>query len=661
MFHVLFQSQGIDVNQPSASGETPLTTATLTDDLESLCVLLKEDKIQVNKQDGNGHLPLTNTVLQRSTPLHADITCRRKDIKADGVQIDSVGRILKVDRNNAPAQLRQKSMFKILSITHEDVGPGCFVKVTDLPDVDFDDKTIKFSQLNYLCGTVVREYYKEHTEKNMSEAFNTTREIFWVKFDGDKLLSVAPWVQEEAEDFTVPIPARCCVPTPRRSIDQEKYQKDDGNDEFRDLHAWLAFNFELDPGTKLQIRLESPQVSVLKTLLAQPELEVNRSDRDGNTALTLCSYPPLVSILLSVPDIDISKPNNNGQTALHTAIIKQDPSLVRILLSCENIAVNETDSNNCTPLYHALFGTNPEVVHAMLSAPRIELAVNVQHQKTGETPLTKAVMDENSQMVKCLLDIDGLDVTMANSAGQAAVAIAFFTSNAGILETLLKVRNIRAEPNVVDSAGRSPLTRALYNISFEVPYESITEGAVAVNDAYEIEIVDATQAPPQFHGQAGFKIVSICGKVPSVDPQKFSNKKVDLVKVLKARSEFTKFKELSFLLTFGSPQMVQAILMADNVNANMLDKNRDSPVGLVLRHVLEAFQATQAIPMKEWTTPMTEHRKLSMRHLDLLLNIEDIKIADHEEVGDALEKQMMTLIRFCNIPQQSLKFLVFTN
>jgi ankyrin repeat protein len=94
-------------------------------------------------------------------------------------------------------------------------------------------------------------------------------------------------------------------------------------------------------------------IGTMRELLKQPNVDINKADSDGITALYLaCKYPPprvegalrdaprsteIVKELLKYPGIDINKANNKGETPLYWAAANGHTEVVNELLKYEKL------------------------------------------------------------------------------------------------------------------------------------------------------------------------------------------------------------------------------------------------------------------------------------------------------------------------------------
>ena len=102
---------------------------------------------------------------------------------------------------------------------------------------------------------------------------------------------------------------------------------------------------------------------------------------------------------------------------------------VKVLLTDDNVDVFEVDEFGRTALYIASFHTDSvELVSLLLDNPyRIKLLETADDD--GMTPLMSAALAGNTQILKYLLQQDGLGVVLRNKKGETALALAVAENN----------------------------------------------------------------------------------------------------------------------------------------------------------------------------------------------------------------------------------------
>ena len=122
---------------------------------------------------------------------------------------------------------------------------------------------------------------------------------------------------------------------------------------------------------------------------------------------------------------DVSSPifgNEKGETPLIVAVNRQHLAITKYLIeNTENAAnVNQQDKYGCNALYHAAKRDQLKIV-SLLCDQGVD--VNVQHKRTGRTPLMIAAVKQNWACVSWLQDnkdLYGLDASLKDVKGKTA-------------------------------------------------------------------------------------------------------------------------------------------------------------------------------------------------------------------------------------------------
>ena len=127
----------------------------------------------------------------------------------------------------------------------------------------------------------------------------------------------------------------------------------------------------------------------------------------------------VVKILLEQPGIDVNKQSIAEETPLWVAA-RNDCEEVAPLLLEHGADVNLADYLGQTPLYIAVRNNSEEVLDILLK----NSSVNVnQADKHGKTPLMIAIRNDNIEVVTLLLE-HGADINLVDSSGKTTVSYA---------------------------------------------------------------------------------------------------------------------------------------------------------------------------------------------------------------------------------------------
>jgi ankyrin repeat protein len=177
---------------------------------------------------------------------------------------------------------------------------------------------------------------------------------------------------------------------------------------------------------------------------------------------------------------DINAQHAQGGTPLHSAVTGKHADVVRLLLASKanpNLAFNEKAGNSAgwTPLVSAISQDDVSMARLLLENGADP---NVWYSRSGWTVLMEAVQKGSLELVEALVTA-GADVNAQSGGETRATALYFATSInptnvAAIVDLLLKNK---AEVNVADPNGHTPLTQAVYRRNLEVVKLLVEHGA----------------------------------------------------------------------------------------------------------------------------------------------------------------------------------------
>jgi hypothetical protein len=142
-------------------------------------------------------------------------------------------------------------------------------------------------------------------------------------------------------------------------------------------HPGIGPNCDFDEDGESLLMLAIRKLDVVKLLLDREDIDINKQDDRGYTALShavQCFTPrpgiEPAKLLLDRDDIDVNLPNRYGQTPLYFACRLSYVSavdLVDLLLKKEGVDVNARDIRGCTPLGTVCY------LYLIYTIPRIQV------------------------------------------------------------------------------------------------------------------------------------------------------------------------------------------------------------------------------------------------------------------------------------------------
>lgn len=327
---------------------------------------------------------------------------------------------------------------------------------------------------------------------------------------GHPMLPIGSWLEDNTENYTDEILLRLCS---NGAINSRTPQ-------------------ERGP---LHLAAEAGNIPALRLFLSQPDLDINMTDSQGDTALHLSEDIVVVGLLLE-KGLDANVQNVDGNTALHCALERgcegfalqrRCEELVHLLLTSTNLDgdmanekgeqfihiaaakwdiatfeklaatplnrnINMPAGNGETVLHIAARVGNIDVVKYLLSTSRI--AVNAQ-DKHGRTPLHLACEKGHVDVVKALLSAPLIYVNARDERRQTPLHLACEKGYLNVVRVLLGNAHIDAEPGDVygwtplhfatcsESASGEPIVCELLRARIDVNRQVPVSGATALHFA----------------------------------------------------------------------------------------------------------------------------------------------------------------------------------
>lgn len=155
----------------------------------------------------------------------------------------------------------------------------------------------------------------------------------------------------------------------------------------------------------------------------------------------------LVALQQELDNVDINSIDDKGYTPLMIASLHGHLGIVKMLID-RNADVNIQSEDGHTALSQAVFGRHIDIVEQLRST---HISVNSK-DKMGNIPLMSAVLSDNPEkdnyvdIVRCLLQFPGIDVSIENSDGKTALDIAQNREIKDLLqEHINKIRSIKTK------------------------------------------------------------------------------------------------------------------------------------------------------------------------------------------------------------------------
>ena len=173
--------------------------------------------------------------------------------------------------------------------------------------------------------------------------------------------------------------------------------------------------------TALIIATREGHEAIVQLLLDHKEVEVNARDVNGRTALNNAArhgHEHMIKLLLAHKEVEVDARGGDGLTALSSAVCQGFGTIVNLLLAHKDIKINTQDSNGLTALNFAIIRGDESMVKLLLAHKDLEL--NIQHERWGMKAVLWAAMFGHESTLKLLLD-GGAQLNLRDEHGRTAL------------------------------------------------------------------------------------------------------------------------------------------------------------------------------------------------------------------------------------------------
>lgn len=364
----------VDVNKIDRNGFTPLFYAVQKADQEMISMLLGHSKVDPNKADkmGRGVLQFAAEVHhQDQDKLSQLLTLLLNHPKINVNQLDLTG--------SSPLHFALRKQYQLLAL-----------RLLEHPGTDFNLANLEGQTALHIASAIGNEAVvstllkKPEIELNLLDHENNTP--FGCAVKGNQVNILMAFLEK----------------VQMRDSDKHAVLYYAVSQGYKEMVALLLRKLEIDInvdggyGIPLHVAALGNHEEVLSLLLAQPNINVDRVNWCGQTALFFAIQRKNVAIvsLLLEKSANICHTDNSGQTPLMcAAAINGNKEIVALLLTRPNINVNERDSRQHTALFYAVAQSEDKEIVALL----LEKSANVD--EIGLDLINHAVINQKTDMV----------------------------------------------------------------------------------------------------------------------------------------------------------------------------------------------------------------------------------------------------------------------
>jgi ankyrin repeat protein len=225
-----------------------------------------------------------------------------------------------------------------------------------------------------------------------------------------------------------------------------------------------------DANTPLFYACNKGHISIVKQLLARNDVNLNILGFDESAGwvtplTTACNHRhvEVINLLLAKDGIDVNFHNTtNRNTALMMAVQKAliDPSMegvVKSLLARDDVDPNILNSYGIHVLMFSVLCQGRDIAKSLLDRPDVDLNLQGPRRDTALMWALSRYHKVDPEMIKLLLDQEGIDVNCQDTSGYTALHMAV-SFNLKAVELLLKRKDV--DINLPENNGWTPLSLA---------------------------------------------------------------------------------------------------------------------------------------------------------------------------------------------------------
>jgi ankyrin repeat protein len=243
------------------------------------------------------------------------------------------------------------------------------------------------------------------------------------------------------------------------------------------------------PRTPLEQVLYLADADLLGVVLSLPGVSATQSlPEHGFWAWAQDAPLPIIQAFLEQTGLDPGHADADGRTLLHEAAAGSgDPSVIDWLL--DRVDVDQTAADGTTAFFHAAIQRHLDAAAVLR---RHGASPDATSNVTGWTALVTAIVSGRTDVVRWLLEIDGLDVNHADATGAAALHHAARLGSVAAVEALMSYPG--ADWIAQDHLGRTPLMDAARHGNARVVEALLRSADAGVN------MVDVDRRTALHHG-----------------------------------------------------------------------------------------------------------------------------------------------------------------
>jgi len=208
------------------------------------------------------------------------------------------------------------------------------------------------------------------------------------------------------------------------------------------------------------------QWEMFELFLTQPNIDVNMTDWDGETALMLASASGaenVVQRLSQVPGLDFNARSNDGWTAAFQAVANRELECVKVLSAIPGVNWNIKENHGWSPMASALNNGFVEILKILLTIQSIDFGItDGQNRSIAQIAVEGSGRNRNDYMEDSLLCLELLsresrvNWNVRNGNGETPIMYTWKNRKSEMFKILAKIPTIDMDSFMQDSFNTAP-------------------------------------------------------------------------------------------------------------------------------------------------------------------------------------------------------------
>ena len=223
-------------------------------------------------------------------------------------------------------------------------------------------------------------------------------------------------------------------------------------------------------------------IEAVEIIIAQEDINLNVKDLWKWHALAYAfenDHTEIFQILANEDGIDLNKKYGVDEKTMLTNAAKQgDTYKVKLLVNLKSIELNATDKHGKTAAIYAFENDLMGIFQVLVNKD----GINLKYGNHKKTMLINAAEQGDTNKVKLLINLKGIDLNATDVHGTTALMYACQNDHIKIVEILVNQKDINL--NIRDGDGESAITHAIRSNHFNIVKILATQKSIDLNAKY---------------------------------------------------------------------------------------------------------------------------------------------------------------------------------